>query len=62
MIGGTSVSLGARQNNDGGTEYYAAFSNGDTNVALLSSGLSQEEFLDTVRSTVKQRLNQSLLG
>lgn len=62
VIGGTSVSLGARQNTDGGTEYYAAFSNGDTNVALLSSGLSQEEFLDTVRSAVKQRLNQSLLG
>lgn len=33
--------------------FYAAFSNGDTNVVLLSSGLSQEEFLDTVRSVVK---------
>lgn len=33
--------------------FYAAFSNGDTNVVLLSSDLSQEEFLDTVRSVVK---------
>lgn len=61
VIGGISVLLGARQDAGGGTEYYAAFSNGDTNVALLSSGLSQEEFLDTVRSAVKQRLNQPLL-
>lgn len=40
VIGGMSVSLGARQDAGGGTEYYAAFSNGDTNVVLLSSGLS----------------------
>lgn len=52
-INGTAVSLAAYQSVDGGMEYCAAFSNGDTNVVLLSSGLSQEEFLDAVRSVIK---------
>lgn len=53
IINGMPVSLAVYQSADGAMEYYATFLNGDTSVMLLSSGLSQEEFLDSVRSAVK---------
>lgn len=53
IINGMPVSLAVYQSADGTMEYYAAFLNGDTSVMLLSSGLSQEEFLNAVRSVVK---------